>query len=210
LLFEFARCLHAYSVVEKDGRLERRALAGLRLAERRVAADPDTLARVAEFYSSLGEFDRSGALYQRVVESVGDHFRALRGMAEMALSEGKIAHVIHNFAAADRIAETPALRRWARNEAEYFSHLNSSDEYMEMEISRVNLLDGLERSKRTALRISSIALPAVVAGLLAEDELITNIGWAISTVSLVIWAGLILASRMFTRRIPFELIETDD
>ena len=210
LLFEFARCLHAYSLTERDIKLERRSLAAIRLAERRLTGNADMQARVGEFYASLGEYRRSGALYQRVVESVGDHFRALRGMAEMALSEGKIAHVIHNFAAADRVAETPALRRWARNEAEYFSNLNSNDEYMEMEISRVNLLDALERSKRTALRISSIAFPAVVVGLFFEDELITNIGWAVSTISLIIWAGLILAARMFARRIPFELIETDE
>ena len=210
LLFEFARCLHAYSLIERDTKLERRSIAATRLAERRLTHDADMLARVGEFYASLGQYRRSGALYQRVVETVGDHFRALRGMAEMALSDGKIAHVIHNFAAADRAAETPALRRWARNEAEYFSNLNSNDEYMEMEISRVNLLDGLERSKRTALRISSIAFPAVVVGLLFEDELITNIGWAVSTVSLVIWAGLILAARMFARRIPFELVDVDE
>jgi tetratricopeptide (TPR) repeat protein len=209
LLYEFAKCLHAYAAIEKDPRLDRRARAALRLAERRLAGDSDSLARVGEFYSSLGEFQRSGALYQSVVDTVGDNFRALRGMAEMALSEGKIAHVIHNFAAADRVAETAALRRWARNEAEYFSHLHSNDEYMEMEISRVNLLDALERSQRTALRISSIAFPAVVIGLLLEDELITNIGWAVSAVAVVIWAGLILAAKMFARRIPFELIDTD-
>ena len=79
-----------------------------------------------------------------------------------------------------------------------------------MEISRVNLLDSLERSKRTALKISSIAFPAVVVGLLFEDELITNMGWAISTVSLVIWAGLILAAKMFASRIPFDLVDTDE
>lgn len=210
LIFEFARCLHSYSLIEKDRKLERRSLAALRLAERRLAENPDLLARLGEFYSSLGEYRRSGALYQRIVETVGDNFRALRGMAEMALTEGKIAHVIHNFAAAVRVAGTPALRRWAKSEAEYFSRLNSDDEYMELEISRVNLLDGLERSKRTALRISSVAFPAVLVGLLLEDQLITDIGWAVSTVALVVWTGLLLGARMFERRIPYELVDTED
>ena len=65
----------------------------------------------------------------------------------MALREGKIAHVIHHFSIANRLAETPSLRRWTQGETEYFSHLNSDDEYMELEISRVNMLETVESSK---------------------------------------------------------------
>ena len=88
----------------------------------------------------------------------------------MALREGKIAHVIHHFSNANRLAETPSLRRWTQGETEYFSHLNSDDEYMELEIGRVNMLETVESSKKTALRIAGLALPAVVVGLVFEDE----------------------------------------
>jgi len=210
LLFEFARCLHSFAAVERSPQLERKALASLRLSELRAQGDPDLLVRLGEFYFQVGEWRRAGNVFQGVIDRLGDHFLAARGMAEIALRDGKIAHVIHHFASAGRVAGPPALRRWARTEAEYFSKLSSDDEYMEMEVSRVNLLDGLERSKKTALRIASLAFPAVVVGLLFEDDLITTAGWALSAVALVVWIGLSLSARMFSRRIPYDLLTDHD
>ena len=162
----------------RDAKLEHKAIAALRLSERYAGDDGDLLARLGECYFQIGEFQRAGNVFHRVRDRLAENFRAARGLAEMALREGKIAHVIHHFTAASRIAETPALRRWTKGEAEYFSRLNSDDEYMEMEISRVNLLETFENSKKTALRIASLASPAVIAGLLLDDDLIANIGWA--------------------------------
>ena len=128
----------------------------------------------------------------------------------MALREGKIAHVIHHFSTANRIAETPALRRWTKGETEYFSRLNADDEYMELEVGRVNLLETLESSQKTALRIASLAFPAVIAGLLLEDDLIANIGWAVTTVSLLIWTGMIVSVRLLSQRLPYDLVSDDE
>jgi len=174
-------------------------------AERRSQGDTELLVRLGEFYFQVGDWRRASKLFQGIIDGIGDHFLAARGMAEIALRDGKIAHVIHHFAAAVRSAGTPALRRWAKAEVEYFSRLSSDGEYMEMEISRVNLLDGLERSKKTALRIASLAFPAVIAGLLFDDELITNAGWALSAVGLLAWIGLSLSARIFSARIPYDL-----
>ena len=210
LLFEFARCLHALAAVKRDPRLERKALAALRLSERHVADDGDLLSRLGEYYFSLGESRRAEMIFQRVFDHVGENFRAARGLAEMSLRDGKIAHVIHQFSTANRLAETPSLRRWARDEADYFSSLNSDEEYMEIEIGRVNLLDTLERSKRTTLNIAFLSFPLIVVGLFFEDTLVANIGWAASTVSLMIWTGLIISSRMLSHRIPYALVESDE
>ncbi len=210
LLFEFARCLHSFAGMTHDPKLERKAIAALRLSERRAAGDGDLLARLGECYFQIGEWRRAGNVFQNVVDTLGENFRAARGLAEMALREGKIAHVIHQFSAANRIAETPSLRRWTKAEAEYFSHLNSDDEYMELEVSRVNMLETLDRSKKTALRVSSLAFPLVVIGLLFEDDLVANIGWAVTTVSLLIWTGMIVSVRMLSHRLPYELVESDD
>ena len=210
LLFEFARCLHSYAGMTRDPKLERKAIAALRLSERRAAGDGDLLARLGECYFQIGEWRRAGNVFQTVLDNLGENFRAARGLAEMALREGKIAHVIHHFSTANRIAETPALRRWTKGEAEYFSHLNSDDEYMELEISRVNMLETVESSQKTALRIASLAFPAVIAGLLLEDDLIANIGWAVSAVSLLIWTGMIVSVRLLSQRLPYDLVETED
>ncbi len=210
LLFEFARCLHAFAAVKRDPRLERKALATLRLSERHVANDGDLLSRLGEYYFSLGEWRRAEIVFQRVFDHIGENFRAARGLAEMSLRDGKIAHVIHQFSTANRLATTPSLRRWTRNESDYFSSLNSDEEYMELEIGRVNMLETLERSKRTTLNITFLSFPLIAVGLFFDDTLVANIGWAASTVSLLVWTGLIISSRMLSHRIPYALVESGD
>ncbi len=210
LLFEFARCLHAFAGMRREPKLERRAYAALRLSARHGATDGELLARIGEWYFQIGEVTRAGKLFQFVRDRLGESFRTALGLAELALSEGKIAHVIHHFAAAHRLASTSALRRRSKTETDYFSRLNDDEEYMEMEIGRVNLLETVEGSKKTALRIAILAFPAIMIGVLFEDNLIANIGWAVSTVSLLIWTGLIVTAKMLAQRIPYELMNDED
>ncbi|MEO7539891.1 MAG: tetratricopeptide repeat protein [Pyrinomonadaceae bacterium] len=210
LLFEFARCLHSFAGLTHDVKLERRALAALRLSERRAADDGKLLVRLGEWYFQIGEWRRAGNVFQNALERIGENFRTARGLAEIALREGKIAHVIHHFSTANRIAETPSLRRWSKSEADYFSHLNSDDEYMELEIGRVNMLDTVERSKKSVLRLALTGLPAIFIGITMEDELIANVGWAVSTVALLIWTGLIFSSSLLSQRLPHELVSDED
>lgn len=210
LVFEFARCLDAFAGSNRNTRLKRRALAALRLSERHGSADGELLVRIAEWYFQIGEFKRAGELFQAVRDRLGENFRSALGLAELALREGKLAHVIHHFAAANRVASTAALRRWSRGEADYFARLNDDDEYMEMEVSRVNLLDTVESSKKTAFRIAFLAFPAVIIGVLFEDAMVANIGWAVSTVCLLIWTGLTITAKMLAPRIPFDLMPSDD
>lgn len=210
LLFDYARCLYSVAGMERSRKLERRAIAALRLSERRSASDGDLLVRLGEWYFQIGEWRRAENVFQAALDRIGENFRTARGLAEIALREGKIAHVIHHFATANRIAETPSLRRWAKGEADYFSNLNSDEEYMELEIGRVNMLENVERSKKTTLRITFLALPAIAAGIILENGLIANIGWAVSGVAVMIWTGLTFTARMLSERIPYDLVEQDD
>lgn len=209
LLFDFARCLQSFAGSERNADLERRAIAMMRLAEQRAGGDVELLARIGENYFQLGEWRRAGIAFQKGVETVGEHFRSVRGLAEIALREGKIAHVIHNFSTAGRLAETPALRRWAAREVEYFSRLNEDDEYMELEISRVNLVDTLEKVKRAVFRMTLFGFPVILFGILVEDSLIANIGWAVSGVSLFVWVAVILLRNLLSSRIPFDLVKEE-
>lgn len=205
LLFEFARCLHSFAGAERNERLERKAIAALRLAEQRAADDETLLARLGESYFQYGEWRRARKVFQKALDTAEESFRSVRGMAEISLREGKIAHVIHHFSTANRFAETPALRRWTQNEAEYFSRLNDDDEYMDMEVSRVNLLESLERGKRTALKIALFGLPWILVGLLLGESLVVNLGWAVSCVSLLIWVGMIMSRNLLSARVPLDL-----
>lgn len=210
LLFEFARCLHTLGGVERDPRMERRALAASRLSARRAETDGDLLVRLGEWYFQIGDWRRADQLFQRGVEMVGENFRTARGLAELALREGKLAHVVHHFSNAARFAETRSLRRWSKNEADYFSNLQSDEEYMELEVSRVNMLETVERSRRTTLRISMFAMPLIIIGSLLEEALVANIGWAVASFALLIWVGLAISGRMLGERIPYELVDADD
>ena len=210
LLFDFARCLHSFAGAERNHKLERRSLAALRLSERHAEDDGELLIRLGEWYFQIGEWRRASSAFQRALDRAGESFRTARGFAEIALREGKIAHVIHHFSAAGRVAETPSLRRWSRGEADYFSHLNSDDEYMELEISRVNMLETIEKSQKTALRIAFLGFPAVFYGVLLEDSLIANIGWAISCIALLVWTGLVLSTRLLSQRIPHDIVEPEE
>jgi tetratricopeptide (TPR) repeat protein len=210
LLFEAARCLNSFAGSERDQKLYRRSLAMLRLAEKRARNDKGLLARLGESYFQFGDWERARITFQKSTDLAEENFRSLRGMAEIALREGKIAHVIHNFLAANRLAETPALRRWTQGEADYFSHLNDDEDYMEMEIGRINLLETLARSKKTSLKIALLGFPAILVGITLSEDLISNIGWAVSSIALMSWAGLLMSHNLFAERIPYELVEEEE
>lgn len=207
LLFEFAKCLYTFAGSEKDTKLERRALAMLRLAEKRAGNDGELLSRLGESYFQVGDWRRASQVFRRTAENVGESFRALRGLAELSLREGKIAHVIHNFAAANRLATSPALKRWSKGEVDYFSRLNDDDEYMELEVSRVNLVDSLSAWRSTSLRVTAFGLPLIGSGILFQEELVANLGWALSGIAIVAWATLSVLERMLAARIPLDLVE---
>jgi tetratricopeptide (TPR) repeat protein len=202
LLLECGRCLHSLAGSEKNGRLERRSLALMRLAEQRAGMDSDLLVRVGESYFQAGDWRRAGRVFRRVSDGLGETFRSVRGMAEMALREGKIAHVIHQFSAADRLADSSALRRWARGEADYFSRLNDDEDYLELEISRMNLIERLERYQKTSLRAVLFGFPLILIGVVAEQFTLANIGWAISAIAIAFWFGMVLIQKFISSRIP--------
>ena len=208
LIFDFARCLHSFAGSEKSEKLRRKSFAALRLAEKRGAADGELLARLGETYFQYGDWRRASMLFHKALEMTATNFRATRGLAEIALREGKIGYVILHFAAANRLAETPALRRWTQNENDYFSRLNSDEDYMELEISRVNLLETLENLQKTCLKLAVFSLVFIIVGSVSEDVL-TNIGWTISTISLTVWLGLLLSRRLFSNRIPMDFDEEE-
>ena len=203
LIFDFARCLHSFASSEKSEKLKLKAFAALRLAEKRGADDGELLARLGETYFQYGDWRRASVSFNKAFETAKDNFRAARGLAEIALREGKIGYVILHFTNANRLAENAALRRWTQNENDYFSRLHSDEEYMELEISRVNLLEGLETAKKTSLKIAFFSFPFIIAGLIF-DEIVTDLGWTIGCISLALWAGLMLSRRMLSTRIPMD------
>ena len=209
LLFEFSRCLQTLGFVRRDHALEHRAAATLRLAEKTAAGDHELLERIAETYRQFGYTRRAANAYQAVVDRIGDAFRSLIGLAELALDDGRLAHVVHNFSAANRIASTSALRRWTKAEADYFSHLSEDDEYMELEVSRLNLLERLNRWRVATFRVAIYSFPLIAFGYVFDEPLLADAGWLVASVGLIIWTGINISIRIFASRIPYEMVKED-
>lgn len=200
LLFEAARCLHALGSANRDARLQKRARALLRLSEMRANGDRELLSRVGECYFQFGEWERAKNAFQNAADTIEENFRALRGLAELALREGKLAHTVLHFRAACRIARTDALKRWSQTEAEYFSMLNTDEAYLRREVRRINLLDDLTEARNKALRIGLIGLPPIAFGMYFEDRMVAQIGWAVSAAGFMFWVGINVALNLLAIR----------
>ena len=201
LIFEFARCLHSYASCERNEKLQKKASAALRLAEIRAGRDGELLSRLGESYFQYGDRRRARTAFQKALNTTAESFRAVRGLAEIALREGKIAHVIHHFRTAESFAETGALRGWAHNETIYFSALNDDENYLDAEVRRFKMLDNIERGKKMSLRLAVFGFLTILFGMFA-DATIVNIGWTCACVSLLIWAGMIASHNILIERSP--------
>jgi tetratricopeptide (TPR) repeat protein len=209
LIYEFARCIQSLASAKRDAGLNRKAQAMLRLAELRSSDDTDLLTRVGETYFSMGEWRRAELVFKRAADSGKAGYRIFRGLGELALRDGKIAHAINHFARSAEVAEPRPLFRWARSEAEYLRRINDDDEYMEVEIGRVNLFDSLESVRRTSTKVFCFGLLVIVSGLISDTPLIAHIGWAVAGIALILGLGTAIFKQLFAARIPFEIVDKE-
>ncbi|MDQ4123452.1 MAG: hypothetical protein M3209_18610 [Acidobacteriota bacterium] len=199
LLLEFARALHSYASASRQAKLMRRAFAALRLAAHISSDNAKLLARIGESYFQFGETKQAEKTFRRVLELDAENFRAYCGLAETALNEGKLAHVVHHYQAAARTAHDEAGKTWARNEADYFSLLNNDEDYMEAEFTRISWLHNAEYGSRVCLRMTILGLGIVLFGVLFDDA-ITQLGLAIAAGTAFFWLILSLAGKLLQSR----------
>jgi len=209
LYFDLARCLFVMAGIRRDSKLHRRSVAALRLAERHSQNDGDLLARLGETYFQVGDLKRASSAFLNAIEK-GSGYLGSRGLAEIALREGKLAHVVHQFTSARETAESRAAQRFSQGEADYFSNLTSDAEYLDLEVHRVNLVNSLATAGRTSLTIALFGMIPLIFGLVAEDFLLADIGWAVSGIALVVWCILKIVSRVLASRIPYDIAVTDN
>ncbi|HVG34118.1 MAG TPA: hypothetical protein VM911_13600 [Pyrinomonadaceae bacterium] len=206
LIYEFARFLRSQASVMSDARLLARSRASLRLAGQRGRSDPALLARIGESFVEYSEVDYATRAFRRALELDPQAFRAEMGLAEVALRNGQLAHVIHHYSSATRIAADDALARLARHEADYFSRLNDDDEYLAAELRRINWLQSIYRARRIAARVTFASiLLALFGGSITEAA--SDIGWSLATSSLVCWIGVGITARLLTPRRKFRTAE---
>jgi len=68
-----------------------------------------------------GEIERARMIFEKVLQLDPAKYRASLGLADIALRDGKLAHVIHHFYNAARETDQPALVRFSEREATYFN-----------------------------------------------------------------------------------------
>lgn len=210
LLFESARCLYSYAGLQRDERLRHRAGAVMRLAERRGQGNAEFLSRLGESYLQYADENRARNVFIQALDLDADNFRSAKGLAEIALREGKLAHVVHHFSNALRAAQNKALKRWAQDEMDYFMRLNNDEDYMEIEIRRINLLESVQRGKAITMRIAFFGFAVIMFGMLTNEKLISNIGWACTAAAMVVWMGLMIGGKILADRFPALEDEDED
>lgn len=204
LVYEFARFLRSQAGAARDARLLQRSRACLRLALRRAGGDAALLSRIGESFYEYGELEQAARAFAGALDVNPRAFRAEMGLAEVALRSGKLAHVIHHYGAAARVAPDESLARRARREADYYGRLNSDDDYLATELRRIGWLQQLQRARRLAARMTLASLLLALLGP-SFDESIESIGWSLASSSLVAWLLVALASRyLAARRKPEE------
>jgi len=202
LIYDFARLLRSQASAQADARLLSRARAALRLAFIRAEDDVVLLPLIGESFLECGDQRHARRALQRVVDLDSENFKARVGLADIALREGKLAHVIHQYQEAARVSSEQALARYARSEGEYYMQLNNDDDYLAAELRRINWLQSVTRIRRLALRVTNASvLLALVGGFV--NPVAGSLGWSLASSGLIIWLLTLLGTRMlFTRSKP--------
>jgi len=199
LIFEFARLLRSQASSLSDHKLLSRARAALRLSARRAENEPALLALVGESFLEWGETSRAQSSFQRAIELQPDNFRARMGLANLALRDGKLAHVIHQYRDAARAASDKALTRHVGKEADYYARLNEDDDYLSSELRRINWLQHSLKMRRLAARVTNAS---VLVALLVPyiDPTVAGICWSLASSSLIAWISSLFAIKLLAKR----------
>src|SRR5919106_1743480 len=186
LIYDYARLLRSQASANADARLLTRARAALRLASIRARNDVVLLPLIGESFLECGDARHARRALEKVVELDSGNFKARVGLADIALREGKLAHVIHHYQEAARVSSEQALARYARGESDYYMQLNNDDDYLAAELRRINWLQSITRIRRLALRVTNASvLLALVGGFI--DPVAGSLGWSLASSALIVW-----------------------
>jgi len=202
LIYDFARLLRSQASAQSDARLLSRARAALRLASIRAKNDLVLLPLIGESFLECGDARQARLALRKVVELDSGNFKARVGLADIALREGKLAHVIHHYQEAARVSSEQALARYARSEGEYYLQLNNDDDYLATELRRISWLQTVTRIRRLALRVTNFSVLLALSGGVI-DPMAASVGWSMASSALLIWLVTLGATKLlFSRSKP--------
>jgi len=199
IIFDFARLLRSQASSLSDAKLLSRARAALRLAAMRAGTEPGLLALIGESFLEWGEVARSQASFQKAIDLESGNYRSRMGMANLALRDGKLAHVIHQYREAARVSSEKSLAGYARREADYYALLNDDDDFLATELRRINWLQYSLRVRRLAARVTNASILVALIGPYIESS-IAGFCWSLASSSLVAWISSLFAIKLLAPR----------
>jgi tetratricopeptide (TPR) repeat protein len=198
LLYEMSRFFRS-SAQSEDGKLLQRSDACLRLASRLAGEEADLLERIGEAFFERLDYKRAAECFRRALQLDPARFRANVGLAEIALRDGKLAHVAHFYGAA-AASDDQALARMAAREARYYERLMVDDNFLESELRRIRISNQI----RWARRLAALTFFGswMVAGFVGRFySFVEEFGWALMATSGLVWCAATFTLRYFRRRI---------
>jgi hypothetical protein len=197
LLYEMSRFLRS-SAQTLDPRMLQRSDACLRLASRLAREAPDLLERIGEVFFERLDYKRAADCFRRVLEVDASRFRANVGLAEIALRDGKLAHVAHYYNAASA-SQDLALAKLARREAGYYQRLMSDDDFLEAELRRIRTVNQVRWARKLSALIFLIAwtVGSIVGRFVPPVQ---SYGWALMATSGLVWCVCALILQYFRNR----------
>jgi tetratricopeptide (TPR) repeat protein len=198
LLYEMSRFFRS-SAHSEDTKLMQRSDACLRLAARLAGKEPDLLERIGEAFFERLDYKRATDCFRRALDVDPANFRANIGLAEIALRDGKLAHVAHYYHAA-AANEDMAIASMARREAGYYERLMVDDDFLESELRRIRVSNQLRWARRLSALVFFLAW--MMAGVVGRFySFVEDFGWAMMATSGLVWMTATLAMRWFRRRL---------
>lgn len=199
LIYDFARYLFSQASASGSHTLATRSHAALRLAARRAENDSLLLARLGESFAERGDLKYAVKVYTRALDLEPSNYRASIGLAEIALRTAKLAHVVHHYGAAARVAPDAALAQFAQREADYYTRLNADEDYLALEVRRITWLQQIQNAGRAAARVTFTAI-AFALVMTFFDASFAALGWSLATSAAFIWIIAALAARHLAAR----------
>lgn len=199
MIFDFARLLRSQASSLGDAKLLSRARAALRLSEMRAGDEPGLLSLIGESFLEWGETAKAQKSFQKAIDLEAGNFRSRIGLANLALRDGKLAHVIHQYREAARGSADKALTDYAKREADYYAHLNDDDDFLAVELRRINWLQYSLRVRRLAARVTNASILVALISPYVESS-IAGVCWALASSSLVAWISSLFAIKLLATR----------
>jgi tetratricopeptide (TPR) repeat protein len=200
LLYEMARFFRSLSMIDSP-QLVSRSRACLRLAAFLAKNEPHLLERIGETYFERLEYKLAARCFSRALAVEPMLYRSNIGLAEIALRDGKLAHVAHFYMAAASVSNDKAQKELATREANYYERLCSDEDYFEAEINRINKLKNFQWARDWAsLLLITFWLLALLSGQFSAD--IGTFAWSIVFSSSFVWFASVLFSFHYSQRHP--------